>query len=347
MLSMPYVQLALDMLDLAPLGLGRELQLAEAGALLAHCYPRLSVDRPALIELTTPDQIAPLAALLRMAYPADHPAALVDALDGAPAIHPLALDALGEAVFAAPALLYLSPLPHTGAVETFQGIVARLRAPDGCPWDRKQTHLSLRQDFQEEAYELLDALDRGDLSGLREELGDVLLALLMQTQIAQENGEFQWPDVVRGVHDKIVRRHPHVFAGLAVDGVGEVLLNWEAIKQQEKGGPAADRSALDSVPQALPALIRAQSLLRHAQTRDVRDERGFDENPSEADLRARLEAHIAALAADDASRLGNLLFDLCRLAQQWGVDAESALRESNARFEARFRAWEQEQGQCH
>ncbi|MBN1936615.1 MAG: MazG family protein, partial [Anaerolineae bacterium] len=295
-------------------------------------------DRPALIGLESLAQGTPLAALLRMAYPVNHPAALVAALDSAPAVHPIALDALGEAAFDAPALLYLPPLPHAGAVETFQGIVARLRAPDGCPWDRRQTHLSLRQDFQEEAYELLDALDRNDLSGLREELGDVLLAVLMQTQIAQENSEFQWPDVVRGVYDKIVRRHPHVFAGLAVDGIGEVLLNWEAIKQQEKGGLAAGRSALDSVPPALPALIRAQSLLRH-----VRDGREFDENPSEADLRARLETHIAALAVEDTDRLGELLFDLCRLAQRWGVDAESALREANTRFEARFHAWEQEQ----
>ncbi len=344
MFLIPYVEPALNALGLGhPNPMPQELQLAEAGALLAHCYPRLSVDRPALIGLESTVQGAPLAALLRMAYPADHPAHLVDALDGALAVHPIALDALGGAAFAAPALLYLPPLPHAGAVETFQGIVARLRAPGGCPWDRRQTHLSLRQDFQEEAYELLDALDRNDLSGLREELGDVLLALLMQTQIAQESGEFQWSDVVRGVHDKIVRRHPHVFAGLAVDGVGEVLLNWEAIKQQEKGGPAAGRSALDSVPQALPALVRAQSLLRHARTRDVRNGREFDENPGEAYLRARLEAGAVALTADDAARLGELLFDLCRLAQQWDIDAESALREANARFESRFRAWEREQ----
>jgi len=329
MFSMSYVQTSLDALGLTSFEPGYELQLSEAQALLAHRYPRLSVDRPAMIGLISSAPSAPLVALLQMAYPADHPVALVEDVDRTPVVRRLALNELARTTVTTPALLYLPPLPHPGAVESFQGIVACLRAPDGCPWDREQTHRSLRQDLLEETYEVLDALDRNDIPGLREELGDLLLAVLMQAQIAQEAGEFTFTQVVQDVYAKIVRRHPHVFGSLSVDSVSTVLRNWEAIKQQEKGQGAHKRSPLDGVSPSLPALTRAQSLLRHA---------GKFEPPSEAgEHRVDLQAACAAFAAGDTDRLGDLLFELCRLARARGLDAESALREANLRFEQRVR----------
>jgi tetrapyrrole methylase family protein/MazG family protein len=197
----------------------------------------------------------------------------------------------------------------------------------------------LRQSFQEEAYEVLDALDRDDLESLKEELGDVLLLVLMQAQIASEAGEFQMSDVVHHINAKIVRRHPHVFAGLAVNGVDEILVNWEEIKQQEKGsGPA--RSVLDSVARAMPSLSRAQSIQRHIDWME-----GI--NVETDDLLTQVAAHATALMdtasqAQRGTRLGELLFELCNLARKWNIDAESVLREANNRFEDRFRRWEAE-----
>lgn len=313
------VQTVLNVLDLSH----DELQLSRAQALLARRYPRLSVDRPALIELDSSAQSEPLFALLRMAYPFDHPIALVEEIEHTPTVRRLALSELAQVVPITPAAIYLPPLSSPGAVESFQGVVAHLRAPDGCPWDRKQTHRSLRQDLLEETCEVLDALDRNDLDGLREELGDVLLAVLMQAQIAQEAGEFTFTEVVQGVYAKIVHRHPHVFDNLNVDGVDAVLRNWEAIKKQEKARSATKRSPLDGVPKTLPALTRAQSLLRHARA-------------SVSTQSDHLQDALDAFMTGDDDSLGDLLFELCRLAQARGLDAESTLREANRRFEQQF-----------
>ena len=184
-----------------------------------------------------------------------------------PALQSLSLSQLDRAICRGLSLLYLPPLDCPGAVETFQATVAHLRAPDGCPWDREQTHQSLRKGFLEEAYEVLDALDQGDLELLKEELGDVLLHILLQAQIASEHGEFSMSDIVCHVNQKIVYRHPHVFDGLAVDGVDQVLDNWEALKRKEKGRDRSSTSLFDGIPQALPALARTQAMLRRAEKR--------------------------------------------------------------------------------
>ena len=262
-----------------------------------------------------------------------------------PKTRAVALNQLGEATLSpSPVLLYVPPLPCPGSVETFQDTVAHLRAPDGCPWDRKQTHRSLRQGFQEEAYEVLDALDRGDLEALEEELGDVLLHVLLQVQIAAESGEFRMSDVVCHVNSKIVHRHPHVFDGLEVDGVAQVLVNWETLKQQEKQARVENASAVDGISPAMPALARAQSIQRHVdRTGAVSAEIG--------DLTTRIVERVRALSTEqeptsNATIVGELLFDLTNLARGLGVDAESALREENTRFERQFRAAEREAGQA-
>ena len=325
---------------LAALGLTpNELQIADAEALASRYYPNLSTDRPALIGPLTDDRLChKLGHLLRLAYPPAHLVTVVASLEsGAFDMQSSSLDrlehvTLGEGI----ALLYLPPLPYAGAVETFQDTIAHLRAPDGCPWDRRQTHRSLRQAFQEEAYEVLDALDQGDMEKLKEELGDVLLHVLMQAYMASEADEFRMSDVVHDVNAKIVRRHPHVFGDLAVSGVNQVLANWEEIKRQEKG---LSRSVLDSVSLAMPALAWAQSIQRHV-------EPAWDEGVAERGVLAtRIAEQLSALlqapdAAARETRLGDLLFELADWARKLGIDAESALRDANARFERRFRAWE-------
>jgi tetrapyrrole methylase family protein/MazG family protein len=157
--------------------------------------------------------------------------------------------------------LYVPAMSFIGGFEAFQETIAFLRAPNGCPWDREQTHESLRSALLEEVYEVLDALDQGDLNALQEELGDVLMNVLMQIQIATEGEEFRMVDVIGEIDAKLKRRHPHVFGDVVVNNVGDVLTNWNAIKQQEhkSGGKPARESAIDGVPPALPALAQAQS----------------------------------------------------------------------------------------
>ncbi len=222
--------------------------------------------------------------------------------------------------------LYLPPLPHAGAYESLQKIAARLRAPDGCPWDKEQTHLSLRPNLLEEAYEVLDALDAENPTKLQEELGDLLLQVAMHVQIASEEGDFKLPDVVGGIVEKLIRRHPHVFGDIAVSGVEEVLENWEKIKraEREKAGEAR-RSFLDGVPGALPALAQAQAYVTRARRRNL---------PVGAVLS---DADIAGLLGDSsAERLGEVLWAMAAWADARGIDAESALRETNARHKARL-----------
>ncbi|MBN1640807.1 MAG: nucleoside triphosphate pyrophosphohydrolase [Anaerolineae bacterium] len=316
------------------------LQVYRTSALTARHYPDLNPDRPAVIApIEHVSELARLAACLGQVYPEQHQVTLVTAEDGAEG--QCVRTPLGRLpALAAPAVaaaLYVPPLPCAGGVQTFQETVAHLRAPDGCPWDREQTHRSLRQGFQEETHEVLDALDRGDLDALKEELGDVLLHVLLQAQIAAEMGEFRMSDVVCAVNTKIVYRHPHVFGDLEVDNVDQVLVNWELLKGQEKAS-RAERSALDGIPPTMPALARAQSLQRH-----VLSSYALEVDAGKAVHQvARAMQSLTDLDPDRrAATVGQLLFDLANLARLLGVDAESALREASASFEARVRALEQ------
>jgi len=215
--------------------------------------------------------------------------------------------------------------------ETLVNILAKLRAPGGCPWDREQTHASLRDDLLEECYEVLEALDEGDSRRLCEELGDLLLQIVFHARIATEAGDFELGDVIRGINAKLVRRHPHVFGSLRVKDADEVLLNWEALKKEERG---SETSILANVPKQLPALSYSQDV----QGRVVRV--GFDwENIDGVIDKLVEEVNELKQTGSHAQRrheFGDLLFTLVNVARRLGVDSEAALREANQRFYRRF-----------
>ena len=215
-------------------------------------------------------------------------------------------------------------------------VVERLRAPGGCPWDREQTHASLRATLLEEAYEVLEAIDESSPDKLREELGDLLLQVLMQSVIAEEFGAFSLGDVADTVRDKLVRRHPHVFGSVKVSGAEEVLRNWEALKAAEY----RRESALDGVQRSLPALQWAWSLQRRAATVgfDWPDLEGVLEKVGEE----LLELREAETVEQREAEFGDLLFTLVNVARRMGMNPEDALRAATGRFEARFRIMEQE-----
>ncbi len=236
-------------------------------------------------------------------------------------------------------VLYLPPLGEGTSFEAFQEIVAALRAPDGCPWDREQTHQSLRPHLMEEAYETLSALDSGDPAKMVEEFGDLLLQIVLNAQIASEAGDFNMADVFKGIYDKIIRRHPHVFGELQLDGVQGVLKNWEKLKAEERLEEGKEKGLLDGVPLALPALTQAQEY----QDRAARV--GFDwpeiEGVLEKVVEEIREVREATNNKELTAELGDLFFALVNLARWKKVDAESALRETNMRFKKRFAHVEQ------
>ena len=230
----------------------------------------------------------------------------------------------------------ISALDKPGSVARFQDVVAHLRAPDGCPWDREQTHQTLRTHLLEETYEVLDALDADDMAKLREELGDLLLQILLHAQIAVEDGDFKLIDTVQDVIAKLVRRHPHVFAGETVQDSAEVLRHWEQIKRQERGERFA--SLLSGVSRALPSLSQALEMQRRAARV------GFDWDsiePVEAKVAEELDEFRQAPDPERRSaEFGDLLFSLVNLARWHAIDPESALREANGRFARRFESIE-------
>ena len=237
-------------------------------------------------------------------------------------------------------VLFVPSLGEGTSLEAFQEVVAHLRAPNGCPWDREQTHDSLRKHMLEESYEAIAAIDSGDFSAMREEFGDLLLQVMLNSQIASEEGEFTFNDVVKGVYDKIIRRHPHVFGEVKVNGVDGVLANWEKLKEGErKGEGKADKGILDGLPLALPALSQAQEY----QDRAARV--GFDWPEIDGVLdKVREEIEEIRKAETDwelASEIGDLFFAVVNLARWKKVDSESALRGTNMKFKKRFSHVEQ------
>ncbi|OGO08047.1 MAG: nucleoside triphosphate pyrophosphohydrolase [Chloroflexi bacterium RBG_13_57_8] len=223
--------------------------------------------------------------------------------------------------------------------ETLVGIIARLRAPDGCPWDKEQTHRTLRANLLSECYEVLEALDNGDPKELCEELGDLLLQIVLHAQIAKDSGEFEIGDVISGIAAKIVRRHPHIFGSKKVSSADEVMHNWEALKREERKEGA---SALDGVPRGMPALAYAYEISRRA----VR--LGFEWENIEGVI-DKLAEEIKEIKdsrsrREKESEYGDLLFTLVNVARWEGIDPESALREANRKFYQRFSTMEK---LCH
>ncbi len=219
---------------------------------------------------------------------------------------------------------------------TLVNIIARLRAPEGCPWDRKQTHTSLRENLLEECYEVLEALDEGDSGKLCDELGDLLMQIVFHAQIASESGEFELGDVVESINTKLIRRHPHIFGSMKVKDAEEVSLNWEALKQEERG---ADTSILASVPKPMPALGYSQAIQRRVV------QVGFDWEDIDGVIDKLAEEVSEFKQADSQERraqeFGDLLFTLANIARRMEVDLEAALRETNRRFYQRFRYMEE------
>jgi len=214
-------------------------------------------------------------------------------------------------------------------------IMAKLRSPQGCPWDREQTHDSIKGHLVEEAFEVIDALDKQDFGELKEELGDLMLQVVFHSQLGAEAGRFTIDDVIDGIVQKLKRRHPHVFGDVEVETAGEVLVHWERIKAGEKDR----RSALSGVPEVLPALAYSQKLQEKAARV------GFDWALAEDILEKLTEEVAEFVAADRQTRaaedeFGDILFTLVNLARHLNIDSELALRRVGKKFKNRFEAME-------
>jgi len=223
-----------------------------------------------------------------------------------------------------------------GTFATLVNIIARLRGTGGCPWDRAQTHDSIKGNLLEEAYEVLEAIDEKDTGNLCEELGDLLMQIVLHAQMASEDNDFEICDVIRRINTKLIHRHPHVFGGAHVENAEHVIANWETLKREEgKGGD----SILTGLPQGMPSLTYSQALQRRAARV------GFDWEDVEGII-DKLAEEVAELkaAADHRQRVeefGDLLFTLANIARKLDIDLESALRRANERFYRRFSYMEQ------
>jgi tetrapyrrole methylase family protein/MazG family protein len=297
---------------------------------------RIDTQRPALIhQVFDRDTVTSLKLELLDTYPPEHEAVVLSALGTAEeSIHRTTVAELDHRPFGYLDTVYLPRLEALADVRRFDGllhVVRSLLAPDGCPWDREQTHLSLRPYLLEETYEALEAIDSGDQAALTEELGDVLLQVVLHTAIAECAGEFGIGDVVEHITRKLVSRHPHVFGDGTAKTAAEVEQNWEELKKAEKQGR---ESILDGVPKDLPALAASQSIQGRA--RKV----GFDWPDIEGQLeKLAEELREFAHAEGDANRedeFGDVLAVVAGIAQRLDIDAEQALRRANDKFRRRF-----------
>jgi tetrapyrrole methylase family protein/MazG family protein len=308
-----------------------QISLVDALGLVVSHHPGFPPNEPALIAQLYSRQVAGEVKLTLMAvYPDDHPVRLIH---GAGTVDELIEDLALYEIDRSPHIglltsLLLPPLGSYTSFESFQEVIAHLRAPEGCPWDREQTHLSLRPYLLEETYEALAALDAEDPNELMEELGDLLIQIVLHAQIATENGDFNMADILQYVTQKLIYRHPHVFGEVDVSGSGEVKENWEKLKAQERQSKGnSTPSALDGVPDILPALAQADAFQQRA------NRVGFDWPEVSGVIEKVLEELEEVRAAEDpdrkASELGDLLFSVVNLARWSNIDPETALREAN------------------
>ena len=315
------------------------LVLLDALEIARHHHPKFPPSFPALISQIYSRQVAADVKLTLMAsYPDHHRVKLVhNAGTSQMLVEELALyeidrtDHIGMM-----SVLYIPPLGDNMAFESFQEIIAHLRAPEGCPWDREQTHQSLRNNLLEETYEALIALDMDDPEAMEEELGDILLQIVLHAQIASEYGEFTMADIINRISSKIIRRHPHVFLNEKTSGVDTVLRKWEDLKQIERDekNNGEFKGILEGVPAVFPALAQAQEF----QARAARV--GFDWERIE-DVWSKVyeeldEVKQAAHKKELEDEYGDLLFALVNVIRWQKLDAESILREANSRFRSRF-----------
>ncbi len=347
----PVIEPAVSFIDVACAA----VQYDPLGGLQVH--DALALPPPDRINATAPLLVAPLhdqrmaaaaQAALAARYPLSHPVHFVPLADGSAPAPPrsLPLGDIGsaDACWEGDGLtaLWVPALPpeqDMRSAVTVREIMARLRAPDGCPWDRAQTRQTLKRHLLEETYEVLEAIDADDMAELCEELGDLLLQVYFHAQIAAEETAFTFADVTAALGEKLVRRHPHVFGDQAATDAQQALANWEQIKQAERRAKGKERSSLlDRVPRALPALAAAQALGERAATVgfDWETVRGvFDKVDEELD-----ELRRADTPAERAEELGDVLFVLARVGSWLDVDVEDALRRANRKFRTRFGAME-------
>jgi tetrapyrrole methylase family protein/MazG family protein len=337
--GLSFIEPALEAFHLDPFP---QMTLIDALVLMNKHIPTFQPDVPVIVAQIYSQQIASdVKLIISNIYPDEHPIQLVH---GAGTEHQivehLALFELDRSPhIGLLSALYIPPLEEGCSFEAFLEIVAHLRAADGCPWDREQTHQSLRQHLLEETYELLAALDENDSIKMQEELGDLLLQIYLHAQIAADSGEFQITDVLQGVYRKIINRHPHVFGDLDIKDSQSVLINWERIKADERiVNGKTDQSLFASVPLILPALSLADQLQRRAARV------GFDWKDIQG-VQDKLFEEIDELKKADTidereSEIGDVLFSVVNLARWYEIDAESALRKANARFLNRFKQME-------
>ena len=326
-----------DRLSETPIEPARPLLLVPLTALRVT-GPDAPVDSPLPGRQAPADRSAP--AILRRLYPADHMVGRVGMADTT------TVGELDAAAMAGP--LYLAPVAPESALASpwaLPWLAARLRRPDGCPWDREQTHQSLKKHLLEEAYEVYDILDRGATAELAGELGDLYLQIVLHAQLAAEAGVFDMTDVQEAISRKIVRRHPHVFGDARVSTTGDVNRQWEQIKRAEREEAAVSpdepgqadeiRSALDGISKSMPALAAAQEMQERASNL------GYDW-PEIVGILDKVDEELAELAAattDEERReeVGDLLLVVTNLARRHGVEAEGALRAAGEKFRGRFR----------
>jgi tetrapyrrole methylase family protein/MazG family protein len=318
--------------ELTP-GLG--LQILDATLAASYHYPPLEAHRPVLITiLDHPDLLEPLKRGLGLIYP---PQVEIQGLGLAGPVQ-TTLTALDDTV----QQLYIPAQTTVPGLTAFLETISHLRAPSGCPWDRKQTHLSLRPYLLEETYEVLAALEANNPLELADELGDLLLQIALHAQIAADAQDFQMTDIIGYIQRKMIRRHPHVFGTVNVEGADEVVVNWEAIKAQEKvdkGQVEPPASALDGISLALPALMQSLEISKKAV------KVGFEWAEVDGVLRKLIEEAQEIAEADSPAEvegeIGDFLFTAVNLARKLNVDAETALRACNLRFMRRFRKLEE------
>jgi tetrapyrrole methylase family protein / MazG family protein len=312
--------------------------LIDALELVDMHMPPFSPEAPALIaQIHSPLIASNVKLTLMEVYPDDHPVRYAHAAGTEKVkVEDLPLYKIDQTTHIdITTTLYVPPLEPGTSFESFQEIIAHLRAPEGCPWDREQTHQTLRSHLLEEAYEVITALDADDPAALSEELGDLLLQIVLHAQIASEYGEFRMADVIKKIHTKLVSRHPHVFGGENLHDAESVVVNWERLKAAERQmSHKPETGLMDGVANSLPALVQALTYQKRAARV------GFDW-PNEKEVLDKVQEEIQELsstveAEERSSELGDLLFALVNLARWYDIDAESALRDANKRFKTRF-----------
>lgn len=321
------------------------IQIQDAMDVAKLHHPQINPDQPAILgQLYSLAVASDVKLTLMNQYPEEHPVTLIHGA-GTPdeELETLSLYEIDRSEKVSHLTsLYIPPLANAGSFERFQETIAHLRAPEGCPWDQKQTHLSLRKYLLEETYEVLAALDAEDSDALCEEMGDLLLQIVLHSQIAIDDGEFRMADIIESINTKMIKRHPHVWGDVKLDDAEGVLTNWEMLKQKEKaanGTPEKSKSLLASVPLALPAL----SLAEKYSSRAARV--GFDW-PDIASVLAKVqeemqEVHAAKTPEELMEEMGDVLFSIVNWARKLDIDAETALRETCAKWMRRFQYLEE------